>query len=104
MHSDDDILYSKKSKPILSDYDRKKYADTNTSKLIELPRTLFSDVKEAKYKIEKKSGSWINESIVYRVGARLVLEGIDMLSLDYINSEEELLEELKKLYNINQEE
>lgn len=100
---DDEILYSKNNKSIISDFDKDKYSDSNTQKLVELPKSLLMSVKNTKHQIESKSGRWINESKIFRVGARLVLEGVSMLNVEYIHSEEELLEELRKLFNLAQD-
>lgn len=98
--SSNDKLYSANTGSIITEKDRKIFENKNTRKLVDIPRTLFNELKEFMYSLTSQNIYHISESMIIRVGTRIVLDSLPSIVLQFITSEEKLLGAIRKFYGI----
>lgn len=100
-YSNDDNFFSKDYGPILTDMDRKILEDKLTKKVVDIPKPLLEELKELKYKYADSYFYNFNESMIIRVGTKMVLEGLSNIVISMIHDEDSLVNSLWALFNID---
>lgn len=101
-NDNDDILYSKDYGPIISEDERNVLENKLIKKIADIPKPLLDELKTLKNQCIQNNYFNFNESMIIRVGTRIVIDGMNDLVISLINDEDILIKSLWSQFNLEQ--
>lgn len=99
----DDVLFSKDYGPIISDSERKLLENKIIKKVAYIPKPLLEELKLLKRQYINSNFFNFNESMIIRIGTKIVIEGMDNLVVSMIKDEDNLVKSLWLQFNLKRD-